>query len=891
MVVPSVQEFLESSTIHGLLHISTAKSKTTRALWVAIVVACFVCAAWMITDSYKDWQESPVSTTITTHPIKDLQFPAVTVCPPREIKTIINHLFRKVKDANFTDNERKHLKGISKKVFIEIPNEKHATHMTNLLNDETIRSIAYGEAKMPELDDQGLITMTSSELEGSFQTPGFGDQDYQGDFYKKPESLHFVLDLPENTNKMVGVGALVISVQSEENWSYSLQEEVLKVYDTNLNFSSANEFCEKLGGNMAFIKSQEEQNEIFKLAIDQFQWRIWLGGRKGVDNMWYWLDGEVFSYQQWKLGPNDWYGLDGYDWNGISYDGDCLFSDCMYEAQGKWESRPCDHTYSVACAKNRKMMQGNHTFALKNVHLKKKPMLHFWWNNAAVNQTRQSRGLQITWKIENGTLPDFSEYVSRSLSGNVSTPWFGKMPMSHHSKGKHEYSAVLELSNNISDALNNDNLSVEVDVASSDYPVHLLATDLHYEYFNISMNWIDAEALCVSKGGHLASVSTPSDWALNSLENFIKREESNIPKDCGQMSLWLGGTDHDLEGEWTWTDRSKWATNHWAQREPSNVTGKEDFLMLRNLKENGNKKLIWYAKDQNKIAHPLCQLPTQKKITEKTELTFPSPHSYPLQFTWNAQFDTENLGNNSLIGGFKLNWHLGRSTHKNLAAEGDKVISWRKRKSDQCLKRACKNMRVIMNLLREGKKRKVSKEDILGSVLKHRWSPEILNSGSYCLSEEREYQVIANTAYDFKLTIWHDSWIPDEDLRFGAKLYSFIHYCPKHLGESAKLSRFFEYLLHDHSLDTVLAATMNSIQPRAGGTIMDFESINMWYDELEQKYNLSLAPIVVASSTTDQLKHLKALDPPFLKDMNASYIDDYSEDEYDELLQFSGIQK
>ena len=72
---------------------------------------------------------------------------------------------------------------------------------------------------------------------------------------------------------------------------------------------------------------------------------------------------------------------------------------------------------------------------------------------------------------------------------------------------------------------------------------------------------------------------------------------------------------------------------------------------------------------------------------------------------------------------------------------------------------------------------------------------------------------------------------------------------------------------------------------------MDFESINMWYDELEQKYNLSLAPIVVASSTTDQLKHLKALDPPFLKDMNASYIDDYSEDEYDELLQFSGIQK
>ena len=51
MVSTSFSEFLESSTIHGLVYISTAKSKTARAAWVAIVAACFATAIYMITSS------------------------------------------------------------------------------------------------------------------------------------------------------------------------------------------------------------------------------------------------------------------------------------------------------------------------------------------------------------------------------------------------------------------------------------------------------------------------------------------------------------------------------------------------------------------------------------------------------------------------------------------------------------------------------------------------------------------------------------------------------------------------------------------------------------------------------------------------------------------------
>ena len=69
MALTVCRDFMESSTVHGLVHVSTAKSKAARIAWASIVVACFAIAFYIITSSYKEWQESPVSTTITTYPI------------------------------------------------------------------------------------------------------------------------------------------------------------------------------------------------------------------------------------------------------------------------------------------------------------------------------------------------------------------------------------------------------------------------------------------------------------------------------------------------------------------------------------------------------------------------------------------------------------------------------------------------------------------------------------------------------------------------------------------------------------------------------------------------------------------------------------------------------
>ena len=71
-------------------------------------------------------------------------------------------------------------------------------------------------------------------------------------------------------------------------------------------------------------------------------------------------------------------------------------------------------------------------------------------------------------------------------------------------------------------------------------------------------------------------------------------------------------------------------------------------------------------------------------------------------------------------------------------------------------------------------------------------------------------------------------------------------------------------------MNSVVAATMENIQPRAGDNIKDFTSINMWYKRLDQRYNFSLGPAILPMLTTDNLMHLTMLDPPYLVD-NTTY--------------------
>ena len=77
-----LKEFLESSTVHGLVYISTTR-QFSRLFWLAVVVCGFTVAGLMINQSVADWRESPVSTSTETLDIANITFPPVIVCPPK----------------------------------------------------------------------------------------------------------------------------------------------------------------------------------------------------------------------------------------------------------------------------------------------------------------------------------------------------------------------------------------------------------------------------------------------------------------------------------------------------------------------------------------------------------------------------------------------------------------------------------------------------------------------------------------------------------------------------------------------------------------------------------------------------------------------------------------
>ena len=84
-----LKEFLESSTIHGLIYIATNR-RVARLLWIWVVFAGFTGAGVLIYQSFSSWEESPVSTTIETRSISDLEFPGVVVCPAKNSFTTLN---------------------------------------------------------------------------------------------------------------------------------------------------------------------------------------------------------------------------------------------------------------------------------------------------------------------------------------------------------------------------------------------------------------------------------------------------------------------------------------------------------------------------------------------------------------------------------------------------------------------------------------------------------------------------------------------------------------------------------------------------------------------------------------------------------------------------------
>ena len=146
-------------------------------------------AGILIHKSYTDWKASPISTSISTHKISDLDFPTVTVCPPKGSNTALNYDLMKADNNSLTDEQREGLKLAAYDIFIHSSGEEYVRSMLATANPTNIKEVFNGfmTAPTPYGNDGFKTTMWKSK--GTIETPLFGGKFmqsyYQEDKYRK----------------------------------------------------------------------------------------------------------------------------------------------------------------------------------------------------------------------------------------------------------------------------------------------------------------------------------------------------------------------------------------------------------------------------------------------------------------------------------------------------------------------------------------------------------------------------------------------------------------------------------------------------------------------------------------------------------------------------------
>ena len=171
-----IKQFLESSTIHGLHHISTSR-KCSRLFWILVVMSGVTAAGVLIYHSFQAWNESPVTTTIETLPITEITFPKVTVCPPKNTYTNLNYDLVRLQNVTLNNETRDELTHLAVELLW---NTLHSNIMKNLSKlEDTNRYYnwlrGYTEIGIPTYNpDNGIsYTVNTSAVSGHISSQYF----------------------------------------------------------------------------------------------------------------------------------------------------------------------------------------------------------------------------------------------------------------------------------------------------------------------------------------------------------------------------------------------------------------------------------------------------------------------------------------------------------------------------------------------------------------------------------------------------------------------------------------------------------------------------------------------------------------------------------------------
>jgi serine/threonine protein kinase len=92
----------------------------------------------------------------------------------------------------------------------------------------------------------------------------------------------------------------------------------------------------------------------------------------------------------------------------------------------------------------------------------------------------------------------------------------------------------------------------------------------HYKLFAEHLTWQDARRKCESMNGRLAKI-----WTREDNEILMKTMAGGAVN-----GAWVGASDEDKEGKWTWRDGSALNYSNWDAGQPNDLGAGEDYLLL-----------------------------------------------------------------------------------------------------------------------------------------------------------------------------------------------------------------------------------------------------------------------------------------------------------------------
>ena len=288
-----------------------------------------------------------------------LDFPTVTVCPPKGSHTALNYDLIKADNNSLTDEDRKSLTNDVLEIFAKPGHHRYIEYMLATANPENLKQMYYGLQSVPEIHQEpGLkIEMLAWENRGFVQTPYF-QEDYTEDYLSQNQNHHYILRLPflkRRLWEMSNNASLVIQLEVDTREG-AVENEYVEYREgfgytehnaDHMTWVDAEAHCQREGGHLASIHSDDQALELGLLSAGG---SYWIGAAYDWgQGAWIWTDGSPWDYSKWAYG----FGISGGD------------RDCVRAYGDGWQDVSCTEVRSFICKSNPIRISGQRNVTFK----------------------------------------------------------------------------------------------------------------------------------------------------------------------------------------------------------------------------------------------------------------------------------------------------------------------------------------------------------------------------------------------------------------------------------------------------------------------------------------------------------------------------------------------